>query len=89
MRHYTNNFMGYTTIVIEIEKDLKQEQVESIVEELNSIAGGKFKPSCYQGPLKIINKHDEDIRIGHKFVIMCRQNESLIQATINDIAEMI
>jgi len=81
--------MGYTTIVIEIEKDLKQEQVHSIIEELNSLAGGKFKPSCYEGPLKVINKYDEDIRIGHKFVIMSHQNESCIQSIINDIAEMI
>jgi hypothetical protein len=89
MNIYTNDFRGYTTIVVEIEKTLPQYQVDAVIDELNQLAFNRFKPSCYERPLHIVNKSDEDIGVGHHFAVMSQQSLMTIQSTIDDITEIV
>ena len=84
---HTNTFQGYTTIVLEIEDNIYVNDIPKIREELNSISiGNKIS---YESPLHIINKHDEDLHYGWKFVILSNRNESCINSVIDDIAEIL
>ena len=86
MKHYTNTFHGHTTVVVEIEKTLPLYQLNFIEDMLDELARG---PHTYFEPLTVINKHNEDIRIGHRFVVLCQQNPTTISSTISDIAEIV
>lgn len=86
MKHYTNTFHGHTTVVVEIEKTLPLYQLNFIEDMLDELARG---PHTYSEPLTVINKHDEDITIGHRFVVLCQQRSGTIDATISDIAEIV
>ena len=90
MKHYTNTFHGHTTVVVEIEKTLPLYQLNFIEDMLDELA--RYGPRglhTYVEPLTVINKHDEDIRIGHRFVVLCQQRSDTIDATISDIAEIV
>ena len=86
MKHYTNTFHGHTTVVVEIEETLPVYQQNFIEDMLDELARG---PHTYFEPLTIINKHDEDIRVGHRFVVLCQQRPTTIDSTISDIAEIV
>jgi len=84
---HTNTFQGYTTIVLEIEDNIYVNDIPKIREALTSISiGNKIS---YEGSLNIINKHDEDLHYGFKFVVLSNQNESCINGVIDDIAEIL
>jgi hypothetical protein len=89
MNYSINEFMGFTTIVVEIESTLPQYQQDAIVDILNDLSLTPDQPGCYSQPYQIINKHDEDIRIGHKFVILTNHNESTLNGEINCIIEIV
>jgi hypothetical protein len=86
MKHYTNTFHGHTTVVVEIEKTLPLYQLNFIEDMLDELARG---PHTYFESLTVINKHDEDIRVGHRFVVLCQQNPGTIDSTISDISEIV
>lgn len=86
MKHYTNTFHGHTTVVVEIEKTLPLYQQNFIEDMLNELARGPF---TYSQPLTVINKHDEDISVGHRFVVLCRKHPQIIESTIADILEIV
>ena len=86
MKHYTNTFHGHTTVVVEIERTLPLYQLNFIEDMLDELARG---PHTYFEPLTVINKHDEDICIGHRFVVLCQQLPGTIDGTISAIAEIV
>jgi hypothetical protein len=83
MKHYINQFQGYTTVIVEIEDNIWGSDMPQVRKELESIGQIVFDTS-----LNIINKHDEDIHSGWKFVVLSNQNETCIQSVIDDIAEI-
>ena len=83
-RIHTNNFQGYTTIILEIEDNIYVNDIETIRNQLQSL--GKM---VSESSLNIINKHNEDIHYGWKFVTVSNQNDSCIQSVIDDIAEIL
>ena len=87
MKHYTNTFKGYTTLVLEIEQDLNPIKLNLVKAYMKQLSLEYPRDGGYIGPNNIINKHDEDIRVGHKFVILTRFNESTILAELNDLIE--
>lgn len=89
MKHYTNTFRGYTTVVVEIEQTLQPYQVEAIVDILNELDPNPKNNGCIHQPLQVINKHDEDICLGHKFAVLTNHSDFTIQAQISDIAEIV
>jgi len=83
-RIHSNNFHGFTTIILEIEDNIYVNDIEEIRKELESL--GKM---VYENSLNIINKNDEDVHYGWKFVVVSNQNESCIQSVINNIIEIL
>ena len=83
-RIHTNNFQGFTTIILEIEDNIYANDIEEIRKELESL--GKM---VYENSLNIINKNDQDVHYGWKFVVVSNQNESCIQSVIDDIVEIL
>ena len=89
MKHYTNTFKGYTTLVLEIEQDLSPVKLNLVKAYMKQLSVEYPRDGGYMGPNRIINKHDEDIRVGHQFCILSKHNESTLLAEMNDlIAEM-
>ena len=87
MKHYTNTFKGYTTLVLEIEQNLSEKKLNLIKAYMKQLSLEYPRDGGYMGPNSIINKHDEDIRVGHRFVILSSLNESTILAELNDLIE--
>jgi hypothetical protein len=83
----SNTFQGYTTIVLEIENNIYFSDIPKIREALASISIGNH--ISYDSPLQIINKHDEDLHYGFKFVVLSNQNDSCINSVIDDIMEIL
>jgi hypothetical protein len=81
MKHSSNTFNGWTTVVLEIEDDVLN--LKDILKEL------KYSTILDVSPNKIINKHDEDICCGARIVFVTNQGESVIKASIDDIAEIV
>lgn len=81
---YTNNFQGFTTIILEIEDNVYSNHIEKIRKYLESLG-----TMVYENSLNIINKYDEDMAYGWKFVVVSDQNETCIQSVINDIIEIL
>ena len=87
MKHYTNTFKGYTTLVLEIEQDLSSDRLNLVKAYMRQLSLEYPRDGGYMGPNSIINKHDEDIRVGHRFCILSRHNESTILAELDDLIE--
>jgi hypothetical protein len=87
MKHYSTTVQGFTTLVLAIEDNISADILSAIRSELQSISTNK--QISYEGPNSIINKSDEDIRIGWKFVVVSNQSDSCIESVITDIAEML
>ena len=87
MKHYTNTFKGFTTLVLEIEQDLSAEKLNLVKAYMKQLSLEYPRDGGYIGPNNIINKHDEDIRVGHKFCILSKHNESTLLAEMNDLIE--
>ena len=87
MKHYTNTFKGYTTLVLEIEQNLSEKKLNLIKAYMKQLSLEYPRDGGYMGPNNIINKHDEDIRVGHRFVILSLLNESTILAELSDLIE--
>jgi len=87
MKTHINTFMKFTTIVVEIEDNIYLNDIPEIRSKLQSIScNGQIS---YEQPLSVINKHDEDICYGWRFVIISNQNTSCINSVIDDIAELV
>ncbi len=86
MTHYTNTFMGHTTVVVEIEETLPAYQLNYIVDMLDELADGLHTHSA---PLKVINQRDEDVTLGHRLVVLSQHNPETINSIISDIAEIV
>jgi len=83
-RIHTSCFQGYTTIILEIEDNIYANDINTIRKELESIGN-----IVHENSLNIINKHDEDIHLGWKFVVLSNQNDSCIQSVVTDITEIL
>ena len=87
MKTHINTFMKFTTIVVEIEDNIYLNDIPEIRSELQSIScNGQIS---YEGPHSIINKHDEDIRFGWRFIVLSNKNISCINSVIDDICEIV
>ena len=84
MKHYINQFQGYTTVIVEIEDNIYGSDMPLVRKELESIGQIVFDTS-----LNIINRLDEDLHTGWKFVVLSNQNETCIQSIIDNIAEIL
>ena len=84
MKHYINQFQGYTTVIVEIEDNIYSSDMPLVRKELESIGQIVFDTS-----LNIINRLDEDLHTGWKFVVLSNQNETCIQSIIDNIAEIL
>ena len=84
MKHYINQFQGYTTVIVEIEDNIYGSDMPLVRKELESIGKIVFDTS-----LNIINRLDEDLHTGWKFVVLSNQNETCIQSIIDNIAEIL
>jgi hypothetical protein len=84
MKHYINQFQGYTTLIVEIEDNIYSREMPLVRKELESIGQIVFDTS-----LNIINRLDEDLHTGWKFVVLSNQNETCIQSIIDNIAEIL
>jgi hypothetical protein len=87
MKHYTNTFKGFTTLVLEIEQDLSPEKLNLVKAYMKQLSLEYPRDGGYMGPNSIINKHDEDIRVGHKFCILSAFDEHTTLAELNDLIE--
>jgi hypothetical protein len=85
--HITNTIDGFTTVILEVEDNIHMNDIPMVRKELESISiGNKI---IYESPLHIINKHDEDISFGWKFVILSDRNIGCINSVIDDIADIL
>ena len=84
MLYYTNTFRDYTTVILEIEDNIHANDIPQVREKLQSLGQIVDERS-----LHIINKSDEDIHTGWKFVVVTTQNASCIQSVIDDILEIL
>lgn len=81
MKNSRVTLQGWTTVIIEIENN--GPKISEILEEL------KYATILQVAPNTIINKHDEDIEYGWRIVFVTNQNESVINASIADILEIV
>lgn len=87
MKAHTNTFKGFTTLVLEIEQDLSTEKLNLVKAYMKQLSLEWPRDGGYMGPNNIINNHDEDIRVGHKFCILSAMDESTIRAELDDLLE--
>jgi hypothetical protein len=84
MLYYTNTFRDYTTVILEIEDNIHANDIPQVREQLLGLGQIVDERS-----LHIINKRDEDIHTGWKFVVVTTQTASCIQSVIDDILEIL
>ena len=87
MKHYTNTVKGFTTLVLEIEQDLSPDKLGLVKAYMKQLSLEYPRDGGYMGPNSIINKHDEDIRVGHRFCILSAHDEHTISAELGDLIE--
>ena len=87
MKSHINTFMNYTTVIVEIEDNIYANDIPEIRKQLESISCNKR--IAYEGPHTIINKHDEDLHYGWRFVVLSNQNQSCINSIIDDICNIV
>lgn len=87
MNIFTNTFKGYTTLVLEIEQDLSEQKLNLVKAYMKQLSLEYPRDGGYMGPNEVINRSDEDIRIGHRFCILSKHDESTLLAEITDLIE--
>lgn len=87
MKHYTNTFMGYTTVVVDIETE-RDSLLQAITQALNTL-GNSCNCEALPKGYYIENRYDEDIVKVWRYTVLTSQNDSCIQSVINDIADLV
>lgn len=81
MKTSKQTFSNWTTVCLEIEHDTPC--LDKILNEL------KYTTVLEVSPCTIVYTYDEDIRIGHRIVFATNRGQSIINATIDDITEIL